>query len=277
MSRRNLIAALVIGPALFGLAACGSSDQASSDCKPKDKVTTISEGRLTIAVYDQPPTISTTGKDGYSGVDADIINKFAEQQCLKVVPKPVSASTIVTGVQTKKFDVGLGGWARTAERAKVVSISDPAYIDKLAFIASDKVATFDELKGKTVGVVDGYAFVQDVQKLYGNSNVKLYPSPLEVAQDLAAGRIDAAVDTYTNAPFTYDKKFTVTAAPEDERVEFTMTPLQLAMLFPKDETQLVEAFNQFLAESRDDGTIASILEKHGIDPSLAEVGEFRPV
>ncbi|WP_163220331.1 substrate-binding periplasmic protein, partial [Citrobacter freundii] len=78
---------------------------------------------------------------------------------------------------------------RTAAREKVVTLSNPVYLDQLAVASIEGYDTLDQLKGKKVGTVEGYAWVTQMENELEGSTT--YPSSLNLAQDIQSKRIDA--------------------------------------------------------------------------------------
>ena len=94
-----------------------------------------------------------------------------------------------------KADVAAGDWYRTAARAQVLGLSAPTYLDQMGIYSKDGVSTVASMIGKQVGTVSGFLWVAELQQLLG-SNLRLYPNPVALAQDLEAGRIEIGVDSY---------------------------------------------------------------------------------
>ncbi|MGB3482583.1 MAG: transporter substrate-binding domain-containing protein [Mycobacterium sp.] len=271
---RSAVTALAVAGMLSACTSAGGSQAPSADCVPAhENLDLISAGTLTIGVSDMPPQSSTTGPDGYSGLDADIINGFAATECLSVTPISGASSAMVPGVEQHRWDTALGGWYRTEKRNEVVTMADPMYLDSLAIIAAEP-ETITSLEGKRVGTVDGYLYVPDLKSVYGD-NLTLYPSVLELAQDLKAGRIDAAIDGAVSAPTTYGDAFVISVPDADPRVSATSVPGQCSLPFAKSNTTLLAAFNDYIAAIKLDGTLAELLTEYGIDPKLADTGAPR--
>jgi polar amino acid transport system substrate-binding protein len=277
MARPRLLAGVLAGALAIGLTACGSgSSSVASDCKPAHTFPTIAAGELTVGVYDLPPFISTRGDGGMSGVDADILRAIAAKECLEIKPSNTSASAMVPGVQNGRLDVAVGDWYRTTERAAIVAFTDPIYLDEMAIVSPDGISTVEGLVGKTVGTVDGYLWVQDLQKVLGDS-LKLYPAGANMQQDLKAGRIQAGIDSYGSAASTLagSPDLKIEKAQPDPRVAASEQAAQTAFILPKGNQAMVDAFNADLAALRADGTLTKILTEHGLEPSAADVGEPR--
>lgn len=271
------LAALGLGAA-FALTGCaadggGGTGDVAEDCVPLHAdLPTISDGTLTVGISDMPPLVTPSGEAGYEGLDADIINGFAAAECLTVTPSNVGATAAVTSVEQGRVDTSLGGWYRTEARNEIVTMSGPMYLDGLIVASDQPFTTFDELEGMKVGVVQGYIFENDLSNVFG-SNLSTYPEPTLLAEDLESGRIDAAFDVASAALMYGDS--TISVLNPDPRVAVSELPAQTGLPFQKGKDELVSAFDEYLVQLHADGEIAVLLEKWGLDPSLAEVGEPR--
>ena len=136
----------------------------------------------------------TSGSE-IGGVDGDILKSIAKSACLTLTPVVVDPAATIQYVISGKADIAGGDWYRTAERAKVLGLSAPTYLDQMGIYSKDGASTVAAMMGKQVGTVSGFLWVADLQKLLG-SNLHLYPNPVALAQDLQAGRIQIGVDSY---------------------------------------------------------------------------------
>ncbi|MBC9955615.1 ABC transporter substrate-binding protein [Yimella sp. cx-51] len=269
----GILLATALVPTL--LAACGGSDsgdKVASDCKPKHTFNTVTKGTLTVAGYDLPPY--GTLKDGKpGGIDMDILAEIAKRECLTVTPKWMAPAAVIPTVQSNRADTGVPDWYRTAARAEIVALTDPMYQDEMGISSKTGISKISDLTGKKVGTVDGYLWVADLKKYLG-STLKIYPSTVNLNQDLKAGRIDIAVDSYGSQKVTNpDNKVTI-AEPEPS-VAASKEPAQAAFPVPKSNTALLAAFNANIADMRKDGTLAKIVKANGLEEKIVEVGAPR--
>ncbi|HTF52966.1 MAG TPA: ABC transporter substrate-binding protein [Pseudonocardia sp.] len=280
MSRSRLGVAIIgAGAALLLLAtACGGgggAPQAAGNCTPKHQFSTIEQGTLTVAVHDLPPYSGTTGPDGLSGVDADIVREIAKRECLTITAQAGNTPSLIPSVQQGRADLAIGDWYRTEPRSKVVNLSDPLYLDEMGIISAAGVSTVAELEGKQVGTVDGYLWVKELQQVLGN-NLRLYPSSVDMNQDLKAGRIEVGVDSYGSALHTFGGTATkIQVAKPDDRVAASKEAAQSTFPMAKDNQDMLKAVNETIAELHTDGTITKILEANGLPASAEKTGAPR--
>ncbi len=271
--------------AVFGLAAltaCGSSPGSSAgsgggSCTPAHEgLTTVVDGTLTTATYNFPPFVQVDGTN-VGGLEGELLSRIAEMECLSLTGKPLDTGSVIPATQTGRVDIASGNWWCTQERADVMSLSNPVYMDQFGVISTDGTDTFDELQGKALGSVDGYNWNEDLKAIYG-SDLRLYPNPTAMYNDLKSGRIDAAVDSSGSAAYANEQQgspWEVAVPAPDERVVSSLEPPQVCFPMSAENEALVQAVNDNLESMREDGTIAELLEKHGLDPSASEVGDLR--
>ena len=179
-------------------------------------------------------------------------------------------------MQTGRADLAAGDWWRTKARAEVVSLSDPIYLDQGAIVSVIGYKSLGELDGKKVGSVVGNLWNDELAKVYGD-NFTVYQDGEAVFSDLAAGRIDAVVDSVgaTTARFqtTPIDKAQIVPLPPDPRVATSQRPGQVNWPTSKENSQLTQALNAQIAAMRADGTIAKTLEKYGLAADAADIGQ----
>ncbi|CAH0218176.1 L-cystine-binding protein FliY [Arthrobacter sp. Bi83] len=268
------IAALLLAS---GLSACSaeSGGSVAANCTPEHSFTTVTKGVLTVAATDAPP-LSSTADNSFTGVEATLLKKFAAANCLTVESLPTSFAAAIPTVESGRADIATGGFYRTAERAKIVTLSAPTYLDQLAAVSKTDVATIEEAIGQKVGTVDGYMWTADIRNTFG-SNVTVYPSSVEMRADLKAGRIAVALDSSGLAGYLYSKDtdISINVLEPDGRVAATAQPAQMGFPSGKTNAALSEALNATIATWTENGTTVQALTDAGLSASMADVGPAR--
>ena len=275
---KYLTATVAAVVATSALTACGGSSTGAADgCKPQHKFSTLANGTLTVSTFDLPPYTKVEGNK-VTGVDGQILDAIAKRECLTVKAMPLDASAVIPAVQRGRADVAVGDWYRTAKRGKVVALSDPIYTDQMGIISRGGVDSVPGLKGKKVGTVDGYLWVEELESYLGNGLTK-YPSSTAMWQDLKSGRIDIGVDSYGAAIYanknTGGGKYKIEVSKKDPAVAASREAPQSAVIMPKKNKALQDAINAGIKAMKKDGTIADILKKNGLDTSAADTGTPR--
>jgi polar amino acid transport system substrate-binding protein len=272
--RMNALAVAALA-AMFG---CGSA--LAQDCKPAHKIdSTVSAGKLTVAIYEYPPFAVTAGGQ-IGGVDGEILKGVAAAECLAFTPVVVDPAATIQYVLAGKADIAAGDWYRTAERSKVLGLSAPTYLDQMGVYSKEGYSTVESMVGKQVGTVSGFLWVAELQKLLG-ANLKLYPNPVALAQDLAAGRIQIGVDSYGTGAYAQKKGgyagIIIKVAEPDPRVQASIQAAQSGFPYTKSNASLGAAMDADIEAMHKDGKIAGFLKSFGLDPSGADVGPPRLV
>lgn len=255
----------------------GTATAFAQDCTTSVK--TIEPGKLTIAAYDYPP-FSVVANDGtVSGIDTDIARQVAKDNCLEVVVNAMDPAATIQSVVSGRADIAIGSWNRTKKRMQVVDVGAPMYLDPMGLLSKDGIDSIEAMKGKKVGTVTGYLWVGEMQKLFG-SDLMLYATPVALAQDLAAGRIDVAADGYNYAVYAQKNMgayegIQIKLVQPDPAVSASAQPAQAGFLYTKGNTSLGEAIDTTVAKLTAEGTIRKAVEDAGFDPRIADVGEPR--
>ncbi|AQA04667.1 hypothetical protein BVC93_22115 [Mycobacterium sp. MS1601] len=265
---------------LAALTACGSSTDdtgSASECTPAHPgIRTVTPGTLTVATYNFPPFLVVEGTS-ISGIEGEILHNVADMECLRLSSQPLDTASVIPATQNGRTDISAGDWYCTAARAEVLSLAGPVFSDQIVIVSNDGATTFDELQGRTVGTVDGYMWNEELQGVFG-PNLKIYPNPTAVYNDLESGRLDSAIDSIGTASFAKEQKSTdwdIERPAPDPRVASSEAPGQVCFPMSKDNPELFTAVSDNIVTLRDNGTIAEILKANGVDPSAAEPGPLQ--
>lgn len=280
-ARRPLGTFLGVALATAMLAACGSggddSTATASDCEAKYTFPTVEKGKLTVAAPQYPPAFSQTGNNTPTGIDAEFLIQFAKDSCLEPQWEIIPQAGAIESVKNGRADIAAGNWYATDERAKIVNQTNPLFVDRPTWASKSGDSNINAFKGKNVGTVTGYLWVDELRKLFGD-NLKLYNSPDAVFADLKAGRIDAALFGSVEISYILSQSPApdIKTAPmdPDPAIKSSVEPYLPNYPHTKGNTQLTEALNSAIDAARADGSIARILENNGLDPSLADVSGY---
>jgi polar amino acid transport system substrate-binding protein len=281
ISNRIKTAGLLTASALtlgLSVSACGgTSDASSSGCTPKHAdIQTVAPGKLTIGVIDIPP-FSSYGSGNPTGIDIQIVNKIAKDECLTPAYQQATYADAVQSISSKSIDMALGTIDATEKRMTAVDFSASTYLDGMGIASKSGAKTVSDLeKLNTVGTIEGYLWVEDLRKILGDK-LKTYPSSVELKADFDAGRLDADVDAYgvLVPQFKDVKDVQVFLANEnpDPRVQAIVQAPEAAFPYTKGNTSLGQALSEGIESQRKDGTITTLITDAGLSPKLADVGQ----
>jgi L-cystine transport system substrate-binding protein len=211
-----------------------------------------------------PPFNSKAANGELVGYDVDIAKAVAAK--LGVKPEFVTTewSGIIAGLQAGKFDVIVNQVGVTDARKQTLDFS-PAYTYSAAQLIQRKDDTrqfgsLEDLKGKKLGVGLGTNYM-DMAKSVPGIDVVTYPGAPEYLRDLAAGRIDAALNDrlmlaylLKNSQLPLRTGATVGAGNPS------------AIPFKKGNPKFAKAIDDAMTQLEADGTFSKISDKwFGID------------
>ena len=158
---------------------------------------TVEPGVLTIANSNEMPMIAV--EDGkLIGSDAEIVATIAKKLGLGVKSAQMEWSATVQSVKSGRADIMVGNMGWTPARAQALLITDAIYYAG-AFVCMKRDQPFKEsistadIKGHSIGTVNGFTIVPEMKKIPGTTEVKLYDNSDGCVRDVVAGRLDFAV------------------------------------------------------------------------------------
>ena len=156
-----------------------------------------------------PFTYLDTKTNTIEGVMVDVIKAVGKEAGFEVEVQPMAFSALIGSLTSKRIDLISAAMYITPERQKVIAFSDDVYTygDGLMMHVDDTkdYKNFDDMKGMTIGVQIGTAFIEPAQKSGVFKEVKLYDNPPDMMRDLNAGRIQGGLMDYPIAVYTIDK------------------------------------------------------------------------
>jgi polar amino acid transport system substrate-binding protein len=186
--------ALVVGTALAG---CGSS---ASD-KTASLVETIQQrGTLRVGVAPNKPNLYQEGSSGaWKGFFADFANSWAKTLGVKVEFVPCTFGTMIAGLQSDKFDLGMDLNQRAA-RALAVNFSEGLVTEIGCFVFDGSrvpAKSYQELNNAKYSVAVPQGAAEDLGLTAQDPAVKIVRLQQDSAcyASLLAGRVDA---TFSN-------------------------------------------------------------------------------
>ena len=258
---------LVLALGMTVLWACGGNDEPAADVKPQ----------LIMATNAAFPPYEYKEGDSFAGIDIDIATLIAEKLGMELVIKDVEFGSIVGGVQSGKFDMGMAGMTVTEERLESVNFST-SYANGIQSVivpADSEYASFEDFytdfdaDGNPAGVKEGikigvqqdttgdiYSSSDAADWGFGDANVVRYKTGAEAVQALATGKVTAVI--IDNEP----AKSFVAATEGLKILDGEYTNEDYAICVAKENTQLLEQINGALAELEAEGKIQEIIDTY---------------
>jgi len=250
---RQAVSAVLFAAALL---AAGAGAHAA------DLLDTVRQaGVLRIGVEGTYPPFNYRGANNQlDGFDVDVARGVASR--LGVKPEFVTTewSGIIAGLQAGKFDVIVNQVAVTPARRQVLDFSTP-YVYSAAQLIQRKddkrqFKSLEDLKGKKLGVSLGSNY-NELAKSVDGIDVRTYPGAPEYLRDLAAQRVDAALNDRLMVGYlikTANLPLRPGAIVEGGGSE-------VAIPFRKDNPKFAQAIDRALEDMRKDGSLARLSAK----------------
>lgn len=260
-----LVLALGAGGALAGSQSPGATGTPAADTLAAIK----KRGVLNVGVGLYSPQSAQTPGGKLTGIDIDIINRYARSLGVKVKYTVVGYDIIVAGLQTGKWDMTTA-LITSAERKKVAAFSSPTYtVDQIYFVRADSPhRTLADLNKSSVTIINVVgSYDEEVRKKYLPNSTSRAVAGMSQAQYIAeviSGRADAAnVET----PFTtlrMQKQFgnQIRFIPDVFKGAKALETSPVAYALPKGDPKFKRSMNTFLAKLRKAGTIDKIFKKY---------------
>ena len=207
------------------------------------------------------PFVFQNGKNKYTGIDMDLIKAIAKDQGFTIEIDNPGFDAAVSDVQSGHAQGMIAGMTVTDARKETFDFSEPYYTANsiLAVQESSKIDSYDDLKGKTVGVKNGTSsqnFLEENQKKYGYK-IKTFSDGASMYDSLNSGSVAAIMDDEPVIKYAIKqgRKF---------KTPIEGTPSgQLAFAVKKGENpELIEMFNNGLANLKKSGQYQKILDKY---------------
>ena len=252
MERKKLVAlimTLVVTMAM--MTGCGS---AAGSAKAGEY-----EGELIMATNATFPPYEFVENGEYEGIDVEIAEKIAEELNLELVIEDVEFGSIIAGVESGKYDMGMAGMTVTDERKESVNFSETYAVAVQSVIvpAGSTIKSIDDISADTkIGVqqdTTGDIYATDD---YGDEAIVRYKAGPDAVQALASGKVDCVIIDKEPA------KAYVAANDGLELLESAYAEEEYAICVAKGNDELLEKINTALAKLKSDGTIDEIVSKY---------------
>ena len=219
---------------------------------------TVKPGKLIMSTNAAFPPYEMVADDGsYEGIDVEVAGAIAEKLGLTLEVDDMDFDAALLAVQQNKSDIVMAGVTVTEDRKLVMNFSDSyATGVQVVIVKEGSDVTLDNLGEKMIGTqrgTTGYIYTSDD---YGDDHVTAYDNGASAVQALINGQVDCVV--IDSAP----AEAFVAANPGLTILDTEYVTENYAIGVNKDNTALLDAINQALAELTADGTIQAIVDKY---------------
>ena len=270
MSRKTkLVAAFAAITLTAGLAACGDDDGGSSDTTAAGGTTdtkeltfeVVNDGQLTVCSDAPYPPFEFEDESGnWTGFDIDIMRAFADTYSLDLNVSVQPFDGIWLKPAAGDCDIVASAMTITDDRAANALFSDPYYnAAQSLMVRSDDAETYTDLaslEGKTIAVQAGTTGATYAEENATGATIQEFDDPAAMFLALDSNQVDAILqDLPVNVERVKEMgTTTVTAVFEtDENYGFAAA---------LDNTDLIDALNELLAEMQADGRYDALYSKY---------------
>jgi polar amino acid transport system substrate-binding protein len=214
-------------------------------------------------------------KDGrVTGYDGELARRIASKLHRPIEFSNMKFMALIPAMQTGKLDMIIAGMTATKEREKFVAFSMP-YFDNAQILmvrkssggsassgetashvqSHPKLVSAADLKDKRIGVLLASAHDTYANKTYPNAKILEYQTSADIALAVKTGHVDAAL---------YDEEPLRDMLREDASLGLlgeSLFSFSVGVGFNKNSEELRQSFNRFLAEIKQNGVYAGMVNR----------------
>ena len=192
------------------------------------------------------------------GIDAEIAEAIAQKLGMELEIQDTEFGSIIAGVQTGKYDMGMAGMTVTDERKESVNFSETyaTGIQSVIVTEDSDIKAIEDLEGKKIGVqqdTTGHIYSADE---YGDDAVIPYNKGADAVAALTSGKVDCVIIDNEPAKSFVEANKGLKILDTEYAVE------EYAICVSKENAELLEKINGALKELKADGTVDKIVDKY---------------
>ena len=219
---------------------------------------TVEAGKLIMSTNAAFPPYEMVADDGsLEGIDVEVAGAIAGKLGLELVVDDMDFDAALLAVQQNKSDIVMAGVTVTEDRQLIMNFSDSyATGVQVVIVKEGSDVTLDNLGEKMIGTQRGTTGNIYTTDDYGDDHVTAYDNGASAVQALLNGQVDCVVIDSAPAEAFVAANAGLTILDTEYVTE------NYAIGVNKDNTALLDAINQALAELTADGTVQAIVDKY---------------
>ena len=219
---------------------------------------TVEAGKLIMSTNAAFPPYEMVADDGsFEGIDVEVAGAIAGKLGLELVVDDMDFDAALLAVQQNKSDIVMAGVTVTEDRQLIMNFSDSyATGVQVVIVKEGSDVTLDNLGEKMIGTQRGTTGYIYTSGDYGDDHVTAYDNGASAVQALLNGQVDCVVIDSAPAEAFVAANACLTILDTEYVTE------NYAIGVNKDNTALLDAINQALAELTADGTVQAIVDKY---------------
>ncbi len=279
--KKVIVSLLSLSMLFLGGCSSNSSESASTASASSEEASTSTDlleiikekGVLTVATEGDwsPYTYHDQDTNELVGFDVELGKMIADKLGVSVEYKETDWDSILAGVQTGVFDLGINGVTYTDERAESFNFSEPYLYDQTVLIVledNDDIHSFEDLNGKISTNSPGSSYAEMGEE-YG-ATVTYINTFADTIQLLQRGDADATINSLS----VFNEYVNEKGESAGIKIVDETEPEKTVIAAQKSDstTSLIEEVNKILDELRNDGSLSELSIKYfGYDATkLAE-------
>lgn len=278
MKRLLLVSVLCIS--FIMLVACGSDNASGDSDEGGSLLAELKEkGKVKVGFANEKPYGYENDEGELTGASVDTAKAvFAELGIDEVEGQLADYDQLVPGLNAKKFDAITSGMAITPDRCESAAFAEPDMKYGEGLIVKkgnpEDLHSYKDIADNSdavVSIMSGATEIDFVQSEgVDEGQVQTAPDIPATFSAVESGRADATTGTEMTIKMALESADTdkLEFVEDFEQPDIEGVPSYGAVAFHPENEELLEAFNEKLAELKEDGTIAKILEDNGFSEEM---------
>ena len=265
---KKLTAVAAVATIAISMIGCGAANTSSSSSASGSASESVLEkikkdGKLVVGTSaDYPPYefhATVDGNDKIVGFDMDIAQEVADDLGVKLEIKDMDFDGLLVALQSNKVDMVFAGMTPTEERKENADFSDIYYEATHRFILRSgeeaSVKSFDDLKGKKIGVQKGSIQEGIAKDNFDEANIKSLAKVTDLVLDLKNNKVDAILIEEGVAKINCDKNEGISMA------DFVVTDENggTAIAMKKGDSELLAEVNKTISKLKEEDKISKFV------------------
>lgn len=221
-------------------------------------VTAFAKEKIYVGTNAEFPPFEYLENGEIKGFDMELVNEIGKILDADIKIVDMAFDGLLPALQMKKVDLVIAGMTANEERMKTVSFTQPYYTASQVIIVkegNDSIKSFNDLKGKKVGVMLGFTGDMVVSEIEG-VKIERFNAAYAGIMALQAGKVEAVVlDSEPAKNYVAQNKGLVLADADAEQEEY-------AIAVRKNDKALLDKVEKALKEIKENGTYDKLLQKY---------------
>lgn len=219
-------------------------------------------GTLTVGICSTVKPFVYMKNGSYVGYDIDVIVGFCREYGYKVKFEDTLFASLLVGVSSGSYDLGVAGFTITEDRKESVDFSDVYHTEDLVLVVKSKqvqsgMKTLADFQNGNLGVVTGSLYGGYSREQFPNATISEFNNFADVLMALKQGKVDGTMldqPNFNSVKRTDGKLFCVTVPAYSVEIGFG---------FQKNDGgyALQAQMNEFLDKLRTEGKLDTMIEK----------------